>query len=147
MIAGIDLSTHAVDVVLVNERDPEWWRFNLRGNDAFDRARYGPEPALQGWLNWSEIEAVGIEDPRGYGAGSIYRVQGAVLACVPLPLLVQPWVPSQWRKAVGLKGNATKEDVRAFVENLVPVATSWPQDACDAFCIAEATRLALASSA
>ena len=94
---------------------------------------------------WDDVLAVGIEDPRGYGAGSLYRVQGAVLACIPQGRLVHPWIPSAWRKAVGLPGNASKDVVGLFVSGRRRhvdqwAVVRWPQDACDAYCIALAVR-------
>ena len=149
-VAGIDYSTRAVDVVLLDEDTDAaaWHRVDLEGADAFDRARDVKFKLRRlGTLTdfFEETIAVGIEDPRGYGAGSLYRVQGAILACIPPTLLVQPWIPSAWRKAVGLPGNASKDAVRSFV--LAPdgvwkfrAMNAWPQDACDAYCIALATR-------
>jgi Holliday junction resolvasome RuvABC endonuclease subunit len=95
---------------------------------------------------WHAVLAFGIEDPRGYNAGALYRVQGAILTKIPRGSLVQPWIPGQWRKAVGLSGTATKVRVAEFVydrhisSNFAP---RWPHDACDAYCIALATRNAL----
>lgn len=145
MIAGIDFSTHAVDVVLLDEDTDAatWHRFPLEGQDAFERARYVRRAMWSPASSyWDDVLAVGIEDPRGYGAGSLYRVQGAILACIPNSKLVQPWIPSAWRKAVGLAGNASKADVFLHVARTSPgrTAIDWPQDACDAFCIALATR-------
>lgn len=148
-VMGCDYSTRFVDFVrldLDSDR-AEWDRYELVGADAFDRARsVGLVVPGRAMSYWDDCIAVGIEDPRGYNAGSLYRVQGAVLACVPASTLVQPWIPSAWRRAVGLKGNATKADVYDMVdgERLMAEGTwlvdPWPQDACDAYCIALATR-------
>ena len=144
-IAGIDLSTHAVDVVLVpldGNGTPEWRRYRLDGPSSFDRARTVRDamPPRTGGL-WDNVIAVGIEDPRGHSAGHSYRIQGAILSCLPASVLVQPWIPSAWRRAVGLAGNASKEDVAVFTgRNRGAVLGHWPQDACDAYCIALATR-------
>jgi hypothetical protein len=165
-VAGIDYSTRFVDVVLLDEDTDAatWHRFPLEGNDAFDRARYvGQAVPGRAMSFWDNVLAVGIEDPRGYGSGSIYRVQGAVLACVPSGTLVQPWIPSAWRKTVGLPGNASKGQIGQFVvrhklasigdgrdtshvmEGALPMPNGviWPQDACDAYCIALATRMSI----
>jgi hypothetical protein len=156
MIAGIDFSTKAVDVVLLAEDSyaATWHRFELEGQDAFDRAR-DVRAAVQGWHSlWDDVVACGIEDPRGYGAGSLYRVQGAILSCLPGAMLVQPLIPSSWRKTVGLKGNASKDDVRRFSQASAGMYVAgqyvelerwpdWPQDAHDAYCIALATRTLL----
>ena len=141
-VAGIDYSTRAVDVVLLDEDSDTatWRRFELSGNDAFDRTRSVRDRFYtRSWWADSPVIAVGIEDPRGYNAGALYRIQGAILSCFPAGMLVHPLIPSQWRKTVGLPGNASKE----AVGNRVPVShwnIDWPQDACDAYCIALATR-------
>jgi Holliday junction resolvasome RuvABC endonuclease subunit len=60
---------------------------------------------------------------------------------------VQPWIPSAWRKTVGLPGNASKGDVANFVWRTADAheiaRAAWPQDACDAYCIALATRMSI----
>jgi hypothetical protein len=157
MIAGIDYSTRAVDVVLLDEDTDAatWHRFPLEGKDAFDRARnvHNALAAAEGFYItrasafWDDVLAVGIEDPRGYGAGSLYRVQGAILSCIPAPVLVHPLIPSQWRKTVGLPGNAPKHIIHDYARNRMynvdGVERVYPQDAMDAYCIALATRTLL----
>jgi hypothetical protein len=157
LVAGIDYSTHAIDVVLIDEDTlkPEWWRYPLKGADAWERTRDIGWAFDENW-DWDDVLAVGIEEPRGYNSGPLYRVQGAILRCIPdyeqPRRLVQPWIPSEWRKAVGLKGNASKEAIASHVRNhmLHMLGTiystrelraiwDWPQDACDAYCIARAT--------
>lgn len=146
MVAGCDLSTHAVDVVKVpldQDRAPEWHRFPLAGSDAFDRARTVRDAMpCRSSVFWDDCLGIGIEHPAGHhGTGPLLRIQGAILSCLPAHLLVHPLPPSSWRKLVGLPGNASKADVRAWAlaygdddEN------GWPQDAYDAYCIALATR-------
>ncbi|MBA2708042.1 MAG: hypothetical protein H0U59_09585 [Gemmatimonadaceae bacterium] len=147
-VAGIDLSTFAVDVVKVplDAGAPEWSHYPLTGVDAWERTRSvaqalpGPSSAY-----WDDVCAIGVEEPRGKSAGVIYRVQGAVLARLPVATLVHPLVPSEWRRIVGLKGNASKEDVRvhALAEIREFAVGNWraaSYDATDAFCIAVATR-------
>lgn len=152
-VAGIDYSTRAIDVVLVPEDDgpPAWHRFPLTGTDAFDRTRSVAD-TMPGRTSqfWDEILAVGIEHPGGkFGTGDMLRVQGAILSCIPARMLVEPWPPAKWRKAVGLKGNATKDEVAYFANpRWVAVDPSWwgkrfEQDALDAYCIALATRQAI----
>lgn len=155
-VAGIDYSTHAIDLVLVDldgARPPWWHRFDLHGTDAWERTRQirqampGPSSQL-----WDEVLAYGIEDPKGHRTQYLYRVQGAILACLPPSALVHPLQPSEWRRAVGLKGNASKDEVAHISEwNLLnsPLGridgthdyfeSGWPQDAHDAHLIALAT--------
>jgi hypothetical protein len=171
-VCGIDYSTRAVDVVLVDENTGHatWHRTELEGADAFDRARGVPtggallcdKYAWKGALytyayDWDDVLAVGIEDPRGYNAGVLYRIQGAILARIPRDTLVHPLVPSQWRTLCGMRGNASKADIENFAnvsrmtKALRPEGNSrvlslpgdyidWPSDACDAYCVALATQ-------
>jgi hypothetical protein len=158
VIAGIDFSSRAVDVVLLDEDTDAatWHRFELDGDGAFDRTR-SVRAAMPGSSFWDDVLAVGIEQPRGRNAlVALGRVQGAVLACIPVETLVHPLNPSSWRQAVGLPGNCGKAAVRAFVAATIKVghdampnnspllwphlASYWSQDACDAYCIALATR-------
>lgn len=139
-VCGIDYSSKAVDMVFVHLDDlqpPVWFRVELAGDNAFDRTRTVHLPASF----FDDTLAVGIEEPRGQNAGAIYRVQGAILAALPRNTLVHPWVPSAWRRAVGLPGNASKSDILHHSDELLPeVWPVWPQDAHDAHCIALATR-------
>lgn len=144
LVAGIDISTRAIDLVLVpveNNAPPMWHRFELTGQDAWERAR-SVRMALPGRTSqlWDEVLAFGVEDPRGINPGPIFRVQGALLACLPSDALVHPLVPSQWRKLNELNGNASKQAVRLAAIDDYPEFVDWPQDACDAYCIAQATR-------
>ena len=145
-IAGIDLSTFAVDIALVREPDEhlkppaELHTFALEGFDAFERTRQ-VGMLLPGRNNsfWDEVVAVGIEEPAGRNPGFQFRVQGAVLSMIPEWMLVEKFMPSEWRKKVGLPGNCTKETVFEWVtEQLGGRPAS--QDAADAYCIALATQ-------
>jgi hypothetical protein len=152
VIAGIDYSTRAVDVVLLDEDTDAatWHRFELDGNGAFDRARSVRACGIRHSSIWEDVLAIGIENPGGkFGTEAMYRVQGAILACLPWTTLVQPFPPAQWRKTVGLPGNAPKLHISEFVtacrviEHQHAMFDDWPQDACDAYCIALATRTLL----
>jgi len=148
-VCAIDFSSHAVDVVTVPYDGPGqlvWHRFPLTGKDAFDRARSVAE-AVPGRASvfWDELVAVGIEHPAGHhGTGPLLRIQGAILSAIPARMLVEPWSPAKWRKAVGLAGNASKEAVYSFAVRDFPLEyLSVPNDATDAYCIALATRQAI----
>lgn len=157
-VCGIDYSTRAVDVVFVHLDDahsPMWFRYPLTGNDAFDRTR-SVANAMPGRSSqfWDDILAVGIEHPGGHhGTRDMLRVQGAILSCIPARMLVEPWPPAKWRKAVGLPGNASKSEIAERVIDDAREARprwptmAWPQDACDAYCIALATRQAIQTQA
>lgn len=150
-ILGIDYSTRAIDVVLIDENDaepPRWYRVILDGADAFERTRELSRPlAYHLGLDLDDTLAVGIEDPAGnHGVRALARVQGAILARLPRGVLVVPLAPSQWRKTVGLPGNASKKAVMAWAdahraERATRAWELWNSDACDAYAIAVATRL------
>lgn len=153
-VAGIDFSTRAIDVVLIDEdtHAAEWHRFDvtedaLTGDicgDAFERARRVRHTLPKtSWWEDEGVIAIGLEQPRGnHGITPLFRMQGAILACLPTRILVTPWNPSSWRLEVGLKGNALKADVNLHALTLLgdQHVAGWPQDAYDAFCIARATR-------
>lgn len=150
VIAGIDYSSHFIDVVLVDHEQrmpPRWHRYPLSGQDAFDRARSVAD-AMPGRSSvyWDNVLAVGIEHPAGkFGTGPLLRIQGAVLAQIPARMLVKAWPPGSWRKAVGLPGNASKDDVFVHAVRTIKFEgeDTAPQDAFDAACIALATRQAI----
>lgn len=141
-VAGIDFSTHAIDVVLIDENGElpcKRVQYMLDGQDAWERARNVASTSRFSWVE--DTIAIGIEDPRGKNAGALYRVQGAILTRIPLSLLVCPLVPSQWRKLARVPGNASKEVVREAAIRL-GANPLWGRafDPYDAFCIAFATR-------
>lgn len=150
-IAGVDYSTHAVDCVFIDDDTgrAEWRHWPLTGNDSFDRTRAVRDAMpSRGWWEDEGVLAIGIEHPGGHhGTRDMIRVQGAILACLPTSLLVCPWPPAKWRKAVGLPGNASKLAVAAWADRHLARSQvswgTWPQDACDAYCIAQATISAL----
>ncbi len=147
--AGIDFSTFAADLVLIPEDSaPVWHRFELEGEDAFERTRSVRDVMpTRGWWHDQGIVALGIEEPQGVAKSTVAKlkaIQGAVVACLPRDLLVHPMVPARWRTEVGLKGNATKEEIADFVAmrsgsffSEIPWDCSeWSQDGFDAYCLA-----------
>lgn len=141
--AGIDYDTHAVHLVLINEDGQAAYHpFPLEGPDAFTRTR-SVRDAMWPRTRWADegVIALGIEEPAGRLTGRLFRVQGAILACLPPWLLVEKFMPSEWRKVVGMPGNASKGYVAEFAGSRLwpdaplPVVPS-PQDACDAYCLA-----------
>ena len=148
-VAGIDFSSHAIDVVLVDvdgRQPPRWHRYPLTGADAFDRTRsVANSMPERSSAYWDNVLAVGIEHPAGkFGTGPLMRLQGAVLAQIPARMLVKAWPPGAWRKAVGLPGNATKGVVAwASIDLKTGAESDWPQDAHDAHLIALATQHAI----
>lgn len=160
-VAGIDLSSFQVDVVKlpVTTDDeiayaiddlyaPKIWSCTLgKKGTAFDRARLVRDALPDRYSSfWSDVIAIGIEEPFGKGHLSTaagYRVQGAILSCLPPNTLVQPWAPASWKKAIGIGGGADKDKIAAWVmeqENEHRRSYGMSQDAADAYCVAWATR-------
>lgn len=144
-MCGIDVSTYHLDFVFIDDEIPPIWaRHKLEGSDAWERCRSVTFPSH--WLE--DTYAIGMEVAHGPSSGAINRVVGAVLSRLPTSTLVKPWTASEWKKAVGLRGNASKQDIRWFTHKLANdllwlAESRVPQDACDAYCIALATKQAL----
>ena len=150
-VIGIDYSSRFVDCVKVPYEGtgaPQWHRFPLTGNDAFDRARSVAD-AMPGRAStfYEDTICVGIEHPAGHhGTGPLLRVQGAILARIPARMLVHPLPPGKWRALVGLPGNASKTEVQVAGREML-YDLGWTEfrmplvpDFYDAYCIALATR-------
>lgn len=150
--AGIDFDTHAVHVVfLLEDGEAIYKRYGLDGHDAFERTR-SVRRAMPTKGVWEDmgVVACAIEEPQGVQKATVAKlkaVQGAILACLPGDLLVEPMVPARWRTTVGLSGHASKDEVAAFARARAghprPIgdtgfrASALPeQDACDAYCLA-----------
>ncbi len=158
MYAGIDYDTKAVHVVLLPEEGPpRYLPFVMHGVDPFDRARVVRDvmPA-RGWWADEGVIAIGIEEQASgspkmrASVQKLKMIQGAVLACLPSgDMVVEPFLPNEWRHTLDLPGNASKDDVAMFVhEQFFGVAATqiedWPQDAADAYCLALAVQRRLA---
>lgn len=155
-IVGVDFSTRYVDLVklpLEGEGAPKWTRVELQWGtrkqpDAFRAVRtlrhqLGQAALLGGY--WNDVAVCFIEDPMSNNMGNakkLGRVAGAILACIPDRVVVDRIDPAEWRKLVGLPGNATKLEVFRVCSERLPIGaiTLWPQDAFDAYCIAIAGR-------
>ena len=160
-VLGIDLSSFNVDLVTIDETtdDATWTRLELGDDEtpALDRLRRVGDlmPTASFYDN---IFLVAIEEPYGSNqAGTqakLNRVLGAVVTCIPDDLQIWTVMPGDWRKGLGLKGNASKETAALAVGALRQEALVrwnvahfphrewevWPQDACDAFAVARYAR-------
>lgn len=147
MICGIDFSSFQADIVLLSEDDDTATHhvFRFGKGDAFDRARTirGSMPSRDWWTDQGVI-AIGIEDPRGVARSAdapLYRAQGAIIACLPPRLLVQPWKPGEWRKQLGISNVGKLAPADFAMWHWMDRAQFAPgQDALDAYCLAYATR-------
>lgn len=154
-ILGIDVSSHAIDMIALDETTDycEWTHVDLAGETLFDRLRaVAAAMPTRGWYDDAGVCLIAIETPKTRflkSAGALFPVYGAVVARLPGDIDLVHVVPTQWRKALGLKGNATKAEARDVVRPLIlrghdldPAEAffRWPQDAVDAFAIALTAR-------
>lgn len=148
-VAGIDVSSRAVDIVAV-PLDPDiiaapaWEHHEFVGANAIERATIAPDVIPRGTF-WDNVAEVAIERPYGPGGDTLFALHlmvGAVAAALPARLRPPLFLhPSQWRKAAGISGRASKEDVARYAVSHSGLLTdAWTQDACDAYCIAIAAR-------
>lgn len=146
VVLGIDVSSHAIDLVRIDENTGEavWDRCKLHGRTGFDRLR-NVGRAMPRWASgwYDAVLLAAIETPKtGFlkSAGTLFPVYGAVVACLPPTSTLEVWDvhPLHWRHGIDLPGNASKAQVAARVRELYPPADEWqwPQDACDAYAVA-----------
>lgn len=119
---------------------PDGW-YEHRAIEALGRT----DEARHGWhIAWVVIERVA----GGRGVQSMLKVAdcagivaGVAAARWPDAALWRP-TPGEWKKAAGMKGNATKRDVAALGRELLRAAgepaDDLRQDAYDALCMARA---------
>lgn len=157
-VAGIDISSFAVDVVLLDEDSDAatWHRFILDGATPFDRTRSlrGVFPPRSFWED-NAVFLVALEDPVGHHAHTakaLGLVTGGVAALLPRDLHVVQTQPSEWKRIFCGRGNATKPDIvaachqRGFDSTVgapavnVAATRELAQDAYDAYGIAWAVR-------
>ncbi len=145
-VLGIDLSTHAIDLVYLDEDTlrGDWDRITLpRTTRLAPAAQRGEQiahindhfPTLN-TLEAAGVWLAGIEDPHGrhaHTAKALGEITGAVkllLTRRDIPHIPIP--PAEWKRELGLPGNATKDQVRDRIAG----GYHWPQDAFDAYAIA-----------
>lgn len=147
-VLGIDLSTKAVELVLLDETDnrASWDHLELEGADALARLRDLPRRMPRWASRWYEdagVYLVAIEAPYGRGQGGteakLNHVLGAIVACIPPAIPIWLVAPHEYRAHLELAGNAPKELVRQAVLEL-GAYPDWTQDACDALAVAHYAR-------
>jgi hypothetical protein len=139
---GIDLSSRAIDLVLLDENEQlaQWQRVELDGATAFDRARDVAEKMPQpGWYEAHGVYLIAVEEPMGFQSRVLYRVQGAILATLP-DVPVWEVRPAAWKNALGIK-QTEKPTCENFIDRFdfsdgFCRRTVWKQDAWDALGIA-----------
>lgn len=153
-VAGIDLSSKAIDIVLLDETEDNVWvwrQVNLTGARSWERTlQIRDEMPSESW--WDDVYLVAIEAPYGTGqpgtTAILNRVVGAILACLPSRLLWPHhcWIvrPDEWKSELGIRMSAkpTDEDVRRFLsKDHTRSEQGWSQNARDALCLALYARM------
>lgn len=147
-VLGIDVSTKAIDLVLLDESTNRctWDHIPLAGVSAFDRLRDVPRRMPKwGWYEDQGVYLAAIELPMSRAAGSsifkLNHVFGAVVACLPRALqTVWAIAPHEWRKELELAGNAPKQVCAARCVELGAYPEWNDQNAYDAFAVAYMAR-------
>lgn len=158
-LAGIDASTLAVDIVLLDEetRVPTWTHWPLRpaledGSRDDLRPSRSVRDAIPGRSWWEDqgVVQIAIEDPYSGGmdqAKKLGRIIGAVSACLPPDLPVLLVTPVEMRVWLHIEGRLNKEQLRAYAVDHGAPAELWNlhaaqsgigtiQDALDAHVVA-----------
>ncbi len=155
MICGIDASTLAVDLVLLDEdtRQATWTHCALRpaveDNVRDDlRPSRSVKDALPGrsWFEDQGVVQIAIEDPYSASlsvAKKLARVIGAVSACLPQGIPVLLVTPVEMRQWLGIRGRMNKEQLRDYSVDQAfrygyggSAYVDWSQDAHDAHIVA-----------
>lgn len=147
MIVGLDISTRLIAMVTISSKDGSIVRFDeyqipdLRrlDNNKAERCRAVADTGFQ--KDMRGVVAAYIEQPMGRqvkGVAEVERVVGAVIAAIPRKTSISLIAPSEWKKIVGLKGNAQKDAIREFADDIYPVLQDSSQDLHDASLIARA---------
>lgn len=154
-IAGIDLSSRAVDVVLLEDDGDRatWHRFELAGATPFERARSLRRVfPTRSWWEENGVWLLGIEDPHSrfpHVAKALGMATGGVAALLPSDLTVIQTKPNEWQsvflvdKALYVKSVDRKEAITVRALSLgfdTGIGFGDPQDAYDAYGIAWAIR-------
>lgn len=151
-VLGVDIGSRSIAAIWLDSETEQVLRVREQlidtglGNIHQKRSlRYFAAYGFGRFVRKVDTDVVLVEQPMGrYRTISEQdRVTGAFIAGIagerdPGGLHVELAGPSLWKKEIGLKGNAPKEEVRSWVELRYPGASGWSQDLCDAFAIAHA---------
>ena len=138
-VIGIDFSSKAIDIVTIrfDADEPRWTHIPITGSFDGSRAMRDILPPASWWEN---TLLVAVEKPMSQQRNSIsalMRLQGAIVASVPRDIRTWELPPWEWKKEIGLAGNAKKVDVAVWALDH-GADLEWSQDACDALGLATA---------
>lgn len=147
-VVGIDFSTKSIDAALVfaDGRSPMRWTADVSGLGAWDAALIASgavrSPTFRMLLGDADVCV--FERPYSVGRSTVaalMRMQGIVLGVVPASLRRFEVAPQAWKKAIGLRPNASKGEVAEWARAMFGDAVKlWSQDSVDALGIACAGR-------
>lgn len=148
MIAGCDVSSFAIDLVLLEDDtdDATWHHYPLTGRTPFERVRTlrAVFPSRSWWEDHG-VWLLGIEEPYSQSKGvakALGLATGAVCALLPADLTVIQTPPQEWKRLTVGKASASKGDVYDWSrDQLGHRFEKWKQDGYDAYAIARAVRL------
>lgn len=149
LVCGIDSSSRAVDLVLLDDDNrAEWHRITLEGETPFLRARDLRQKLPRGTF-WDDVSLVGLEQTYSgsYSAATaLALIRGAIGALLPAELTVLETRPNEWQKVftrvtkLPAKSKERKALIRARCAELGFEAPDLAQDALDAYGVAWAVR-------
>jgi Holliday junction resolvasome RuvABC endonuclease subunit len=144
-VAGIDFSTKAIDVVLLNDDTDHatWHRYTITHKQGAFYAARQVNDAMPTSSFWDQVWLAAIEDPYSNSRGTakaLGMIRGAVLASIPTRLPILPTAPQEWKRVFCGNPSASKTDVKdaAIRRGFDPADAA--QDAYDAYGIAWAIR-------
>jgi hypothetical protein len=152
--AGIDLSTKAIDVVMLEEDTDRAQhhrrRLDVKPGKALERIRRirGALPARTAWHD-SGVLLIAIEEPYSRASMSgqvpILMAIGAILACLPEDLPVDLLRADDWRRACELPTRGPRDQLKTaaikFTERHWSNQPTYIDDnAADAYCLAWTAR-------
>jgi hypothetical protein len=146
VIAGIDVNLRRVTVCGIPvgkfpvPTRPLFEVMALTGKpDAIASARRIGEQARE--FPWHWYDAIAFARPSGRAikqVADLSRVYGAVLAAIPCAIPVTEYVPAEWKRLAGLKGNADKLAVMAWADREAQGVVVWDEHMADAYAVARA---------
>jgi hypothetical protein len=150
-VAGIDVSTHSVDVVILPFRgsyaDGAVWRrvevprlLDRRGAIANARTI---RDGLESRVDWTDVLLAYIEKPFSQNRHTIAELSvviGAIAASLPVVTVVNEISAQEWKRVFCDRADASKLDIREQGQSLGFVGPDLTENAYDAFGVAWSAR-------
>lgn len=145
LVAGVDVSTRSVDIVLLaDDNTAEWTSVPCRDERGpFFAARQAAGFMPKGTF-WDDVYLVGVEKPFSQGrqvVRALALITGAVAGALPASVTAIETTAQEWKRLTVGNPQATKQTVKAWALSERFGWNGETQDAVDAYCIARAVRL------